>query len=671
MKNPDENLPETAPAPTETAPDDVPAPENSAENSAENVAETAAPAAGTARSATFKTGAWFFVLATVLVGLVSLNYFRQLSIDFAGEGAIYAFCTMFGHFAMFGAVAWLILCFAPAWLFPRREAFPRRAIAGTLCIAAGALGLAVVALDTFVFGLYRYHVYNGFVLDLVFGGDATGIFTFTPGQYALMIAGVIVLVAAAVGLWFAAGAIARHTRARAIAVAGTVALVLLAASHLMHAYYSANGSRSVYQIAEVYPGYFPLTMNRFLIKHGFVDADKVREKVKLNAGGSALDYPRAPLVCTQVPTKNILVIFIDSWSARTFAPDVMPAVCEFAQGAQVFAEHYSGDHGTRTGVISFFHGIPGLYFNAIRDGGVSSALMDTLVAQNYVLNIGATASLANPPFLRTVFANVPESAIRYNFSDTGTTADGDAALADAWLEFTAKYTGVPAAERRPFFGFLFFDELHSMNLPAGAEKKFPTDWENPKYESLGKDSDPEPFFNLYKNDAYWLDAHLRRIFNDLRERGLLENTIVVITGDHGQEFNENRNNLWGHGSAFSEAQLKVPFILYDAALPPKTYTHWTAHYDATVTLLQNYLNVGNAAADFSVGKNLFDETPREWLLVGHPEQFGVIEKDRITHVKFDRSYEIYDRNYNFLPDAKLNAEIFQAALSQAREFYKK
>lgn len=658
---PEKSVPANASAGDADAPaakSDAPA---ASDEASPNDATNSAPSP---RAVALKTGAWFFVLTTVVVGLISLNYFRQLSIDFAGEGAIYAFCTMFGHFAMFSAVAWLVLC------LPWAAAFPRKNVAAPLCIAAGAAGTALVALDTFVFGLYRYHVYNGFVLDLLFGGDAGGIFTFTAGQLALMVFGVLAIVAVSVALWFAARFVARHTRVRSIAATGTVLLVLLVASHLMHAYYSANGSRSVYQIAEVYPGHYPLTMNRFLIRHGFVDAATVREKVKLNAG-SALAYPRSPLVPAAAPTKNILIIFVDSWNVNSCVPEVMPNVCKFAEGAQVFTDHYSGDHGTRTGVISFFHGIPGLYFNAIRDGGVSSALIDLAVAEKYEMNIGATASLANPPFLRTVFANVPENAVRYNFSEAGSTAAGDAALADAWLEFTKNYTAVPAAERRPFFGFLFFDELHSMNFPEGAEKKFPTDWENPKYEQLGKDSDPEPFFNLYKNDAYWLDAQLKRVLDDLRERGLLENTIVVITGDHGQEFNENRNNLWGHGSAFSEFQLKVPFILFDADLPPKTFSHWTTHYDAAVTLIQNYLHCANAPSDYSVGKNLFDTSPRDWILVGHPEQFAVIEKDRVTHVKFDRSYEIYDRDYNYLPDAKLNAEVFKAALDQAREFYKK
>ncbi|MBQ8444892.1 MAG: DUF3413 domain-containing protein, partial [Opitutales bacterium] len=433
------------------------------------------------RCEVLKRGAWFFILTVIVTGLVSLNYFRQLSIDFSGEGWVYALFTTFGHFAMWALVAWTVFCLPWALLFPRKP------VAAILSVAAGTAGLALVLTDTFVFGLYRYHVYNGFVLELLFGDGAAGIFTFTTWQIALMVATAVAVIVVGNGLWGAARFLGVRCGKNALIPTVAVLLVSLVVSHMMHAYYSANGSRSVYQIAEVYPGHFPLTANRFLIKNGFVDPEKVREKIKLNAG-SALAYPRAPLVSSQTPTKNILVIFIDSWNVRTFTPEVMPNICEFAKNAQVFAEHYSGDHGTRTGVISFFHGLPGLYFYKIRDGGVSSAFIDTLVKNNYEMGIYATASLANPPFTRTIFKNVPEGVMRYNLAEGVSTAEGDVKTADAWLDFTKKYTSVPAEQRKPFFGFLFFDELHSMVMPKDAEKKFPTDWENAKYELLSKDT---------------------------------------------------------------------------------------------------------------------------------------------------------------------------------------
>jgi hypothetical protein len=40
-----------------------------------------------------------------------------------------------------------------------------------------------------------------------------------------------------------------------------------------------------------------------------------------------------------------------------------------------------------------------------------------------------------------------------------------------------------------------------------------------------------------------------------------DNTIVIITADHGQEFNENKLNFWGHNGNFTKYQTQVPLII--------------------------------------------------------------------------------------------------------------
>ncbi len=608
------------------------------------------------RANAIKTSAYFYSLATIICALISLNYFPMLGINFSGEGWVFALCSMFGHFWMLALMAWLILALPLALIVPAKTK-----ILASVSIIAVALAGMILTADTFVFGIYRFHIYNPFVLDLLFGGDAGGIFVFSGTQFALAGTLILAIAAGTCFLWWLASKLAKF-RALPLTIYCAISFLFLATAHTMHAYYSAINSRSISRIAEVYPIYFPLTANRFLVKNGFVDPAQVRQKIKLETSDNFY-YPQYALAGT--PTgKNILVIMIDSWNVRTFAPEVMPNICKFAEKSQVFTNHYSGDHGTRTGVLSFFSGLPGLYFNTFRGTGTPAAFVDFALKNNYQARLVATAGLDNPPFTQTIFSCVPANAISDRFHD-------DVKSTDTWLDWTREYTGVPATQRQPFFGFVFLDQLHAMNLPEGAAEPFPSTWKNPRYESLSSSTDAENFFNLYKNNAVWVDQQVKRILDDLRERGLLENTIVILTGDHGQEFNEEGNNIYGHGSLFSTYQLHVPFVLFDAALPPKKYDHWSAHYDVSVTLLQNYLGCTNPASDYSIGKNLFDTTPRKWLLVGHPENFGILETDRTTHVKFDRSYDIYDRNSKYLENAKLNAAIFQEALKQSRKFYKK
>ena len=68
--------------------------------------------------------------------------------------------------------------------------------------------------------------------------------------------------------------------------------------------------------------------------------------------------------------------------------------------------------------------------------------------------------------------------------------------------------------------------------------------------------------DLYDECLSGLDADLGRFLGSLRSAGMLENTWVVITGDHGEHFGEH--NQFGHGSSLYNELTHVPLIL----IPP-------------------------------------------------------------------------------------------------------
>src|SRR3712207_9402754 len=59
-----------------------------------------------------------------------------------------------------------------------------------------------------------------------------------------------------------------------------------------------------------------------------------------------------------------------------------------------------------------------------------------------------------------------------------------------------------------------------------------------------------------------IDSLIGLTLDKLKQKDLLRNTVVIITGDHGQEFNENHCNYWGHSSNYSQWQIHVPLIYY-------------------------------------------------------------------------------------------------------------
>jgi len=63
----------------------------------------------------------------------------------------------------------------------------------------------------------------------------------------------------------------------------------------------------------------------------------------------------------------------------------------------------------------------------------------------------------------------------------------------------------------------------------------------------------------YTAEVAYTDAALAPLLNAVDELGLADDTIVVVTSDHGQSFGEQ--GLPGHGSGIEEEQIRVPLIV--------------------------------------------------------------------------------------------------------------
>jgi membrane-anchored protein YejM (alkaline phosphatase superfamily) len=99
--------------------------------------------------------------------------------------------------------------------------------------------------------------------------------------------------------------------------------------------------------------------------------------------------------------------------------------------------------------------------------------------------------------------------------------------------------------------FMFFESPHaSYDFPPESVVKKPY-LEDFNYLTTDPDSARVLLKNRYLNACHHLDSQLERIFQYLEREGLLESTIVVVTGDHGEEFMDS--GRWGHNSQFSDA----------------------------------------------------------------------------------------------------------------------
>ena len=125
---------------------------------------------------------------------------------------------------------------------------------------------------------------------------------------------------------------------------------------------------------------------------------------------------------------------------------------------------------------------------------------------------------------------------------------------------------------RPFFAFLNYYDAHQPYLPPGdfAQRFGPTDQFTPflvRYMFRTKPCLPsnttaqelESIQNAYDGTIAYLDYDLERLFGELRQRGLLDRTLVILVSDHGEEFGEH--STFGHGQDLHIQSIHVPLIL--------------------------------------------------------------------------------------------------------------
>jgi arylsulfatase A-like enzyme len=127
-------------------------------------------------------------------------------------------------------------------------------------------------------------------------------------------------------------------------------------------------------------------------------------------------------------------------------------------------------------------------------------------------------------------------------------------------------------QERPFFAFLNYYDAHASYLPpAGTAHRFgllpQTDEDmlflTDFWSALDK-TKVAPHFRTLARDCYdnclaYLDEQLGQLVEALKKRGLFEQTLVIVTADHGEGFGEHE--LYDHGESLYRTEIRVPLVV--------------------------------------------------------------------------------------------------------------
>jgi arylsulfatase A-like enzyme len=133
-------------------------------------------------------------------------------------------------------------------------------------------------------------------------------------------------------------------------------------------------------------------------------------------------------------------------------------------------------------------------------------------------------------------------------------------------------------EGRPFFAFLNYFDAHGpyvvppsfhehfgMSPKTHAEGVLIRDWWKVS-KAPHSIEDLKLLVDSYDDCIAALDQQLGRLFDELTRRGLLENTLIVVTADHGEEFGEHGH--YTHGFDLYEPETHVPLLVFGPSRVP-------------------------------------------------------------------------------------------------------
>lgn len=598
-----------------------------------------------------------FILNLLIVFFIAKSYIDYLEFSGGFFPKAYFLLNTIGHF---GLLTLMPLLFALLVFRITKARKVSKIVFSTLSVCF----ILVLKLDANIFSQFRYHL-SPLVFNLMFGKRASDTFQFSFSNIVMAVLFIVLIISLQFLFYFIAKKIVLRKQDLKIKATAIVFVFTLLFTNLTYAWADVNFYRPVIQYKNVYPAFYPLTAESLMLKLDLVDAEKIKKNnaISKSIEENGLQYPLNPIITTPNQNKkNILFLIIDSWRFDCMTEEITPNIYNLSLKSQQFLNHKSGSNMTTGGIFTLFYGIPATYFESFTGIGKSPVFMDELQKQNYDLGIFGSSTLENPPFNRNVFANIPNLRL---FSNGETPADRDITITNEWCSKMNNYKN-----EKPFFGYLFYDAAHGFDYPKNYKTPFLPTLKEVDYLALNDDYDSKPLINRYKNSLHFIDNEIGKIIKQLETKKLLENTIIVITGDHGQEFNDNKKGYWQHGGNFSKYQIQVPMLVLDLAKPAKKYNHLTLHYDIAPTLMRSVLGVKNPITDYSSGQDLFNTTERDWFVCGYNQKYSVIQKNKITNIYESGLFDVLDTNLNTL-DEELNYDIVGEALEITNKFYVK
>ena len=306
---------------------------------------------------------------------------------------------------------------------------------------------------------------------------------------------------------------------------------------------------------------------------------------------------------------NIVFLMFESLRYDMNDPEIMPKLNNYATSNKwvTSKQHFSNSNCTGNGIFGALTGQTPFYWYPSYKKELQPSALSIFDKLGYEIDIYTTTALGYSDMDKHIFTKAIDNIYKFTGYGGGLghpmvkrsdLFKWDQIMVD---EFLDKFTNNTSDS--PSLSFLWFYSTHyNYYFPEQFAKFKPYIDRHYQIYEKGLREESDLVFNRYKNSAYFVDSQISKIVETIDKSGKIENTIFVILGDHGEEFNEF--GRFAHSYSLKNVQTSTPFVMHLPGINNINY-NITSHADIMPTII-DYIDISIPYQEILSGKSLLD-----------------------------------------------------------------
>lgn len=311
-----------------------------------------------------------------------------------------------------------------------------------------------------------------------------------------------------------------------------------------------------------------------------------------------------PAAGVEIEKKDVYLFILESVREDLLDKHVAPNLWKFRNSSVSFSKAMANGNATHYGWYSIVNSRVPLYWETYKNkaskGGSESLL--ALKRMGYSINIHSSKDLTYLGANETMFGS-GQSLLNYITEyNPQNIPSMDVKVTDKLIAHAASETS------KNSFNIIFWDSTHyPYRWPKESSSKYtPFAGSEDSGVPLNKArelaiSQPHMLMNRYKNSIHFTDQLFGRFVDSLKATGRYDDSIIVVVGDHGQQFMEH--NFMMHGRTLFSEDLHVPLYIHAPGYGARKLDRVASQIDIMPTIF-GLIGAESIAISISDGQSL-------------------------------------------------------------------